>query len=318
MDLKTYKPALFKLHRWIGIGLAPLFLFIALSGGVLAFKPMQPNTEDLANEGAPLPQLIALMQELDPLGQEIDGLMVDAATEQVIIHSHNPKLQGQYELDNATRLDSVLQTESFDLFELAEHLHKDLLLGADILIQIASYLMLLIIVVAPFLAWPHLRNNLMGWHRGVGWILLPLVLILPLTGVLMSLHLGMPELPRMSQPGVTLSLQQGLQRAQQELELENVTMARRFRGGSVMLGTQQPGNEKLLIVTDQAVTPFDPQSGLVKAIHEGTWAGGWSGALNLLGAAALSLLSLSGFISWLRKRKRRKQQLKQRTPNAVA
>jgi sulfite reductase (NADPH) flavoprotein alpha-component len=318
MNLKKLKPTLFKLHRWIGIGLAPLFLLIALSGSLLAFKPTQPHTPDLANEGAPLPQLIALLQKLDPLGQEVDGLMVDAAAEQVTIRSHNPQLQGQYGLDNAIRLDGVTEEESFDLFEFAEHLHKDLLIGADILIQIASYLMVLIIVVAPFLAWPHLRNNLMGWHRGAGWLLLPLVLMLPLTGVLMSLHLGMPELPRMSQPGLALSLQEGLQKAQQEFKLEKVTMIQRFRGGSVMLRTQQPGNEKMLIVTDQAVVPLEPHGSLVKTLHEGTWAGAWSSALNLLGAAALSLLSVSGLISWLRKRKRRKQRLNERTGNAAA
>ena len=39
MNIKSLKPTLFKLHRWIGIGLAPLFLLIALSGAVLAFKP---------------------------------------------------------------------------------------------------------------------------------------------------------------------------------------------------------------------------------------------------------------------------------------
>ena len=62
----------------------------------------------------------------------------------------------------------------------------------------------------------------MGWHRGIGWLLLPVVMLLPLTGVLMSLHVGMPELPRMSQPGERLSLSQALQSAQRETDLSSL------------------------------------------------------------------------------------------------
>ena len=50
MTFKSLKPSLFKLHRWIGVGLAPLFLLIALSGGVLAMKPMQATPGTSADE----------------------------------------------------------------------------------------------------------------------------------------------------------------------------------------------------------------------------------------------------------------------------
>jgi sulfite reductase (NADPH) flavoprotein alpha-component len=318
MHLKTLKPTLFKLHRWIGIGLAPLFLLIALSGGILAFKPMQPATQHIAADGSSPSQLIHLLQQLDPLGREIDGLTVDAASDQVTLRSQNPDLQGQYQLGSTARLQEPTQMKSFDLFEFAEYLHKELLFGADVLIQIASYLMLLIIVIAPLIAWPRLRNNLMGWHRGVGWVLFPVILLPPLTGVLMSLHLGMPELPRMSKPGLSLSLEQGLQIAQRELGLERISMARRFRGGSVMLGTPEKAGGKHVIVTDQEVVTIDPGSNLVKRIHEGTWAGTWSGLFNLLGAVALSLLSLSGFVSWQRKRQRHRSRERECEEDAAA
>ncbi len=319
MTFKSLKTILFKLHRWIGVGLAPLFLLIALSGGALAMKPMQTTPETPPGESVSSAQLIGFLNQLDPLGEEVDALSVDAASGQVNLRSQNPELAGRFDLASGERSDDFEAVESFDLFEFAEHLHKELLVGADIVIQIASYLMLLMVIAAPLLAWPLLRNNLRGWHRSVGWLLLPLVVMLPLTGVLMSLHVGMPELPRMSQPGLRLSLAQALQSAQQESDLSTLNSIRRFRGGSVMIGLRDTAGERRLVVTDQSVTALDPQNNLVKSLHEGTWGGPLSGALNLLGAGTLSVLTLTGFISWQRRRrKRRELQERRRAAEAMA
>ncbi|MEJ2396152.1 MAG: PepSY-associated TM helix domain-containing protein, partial [Candidatus Thiodiazotropha sp.] len=240
MNLKTLKPTLLKLHRWIGIGLAPLFLLIALSGAVLALKPMQVKAPTTDTVSLSTPELIAFLEQLDPLGQEVDAVSIDPTTQQLNIRSHFPDIAGEYDLTKGVRI-AGSESESFDIFEFAEHLHKELLIGADIVIQIASYLMLMLVIVAPILAWPKFRHNLTGWHRTIGWTLLPVIMLLPLTGILMSLHVGMPELPRMSQPGTSLSLSQALLSAQQDQDLSGLTLARRFRGGSVLLKTEQGG-----------------------------------------------------------------------------
>ncbi|MES9947048.1 MAG: PepSY-associated TM helix domain-containing protein [Candidatus Thiodiazotropha sp.] len=307
MNFKRLKPTLFKLHRWIGIGLAPLFLLIALSGAVLAFKPIvQQSVPDSLN-AAPAAQVIKLLERIDPEGDEVDAISIDMATNQADVRSQDPQIAGRYDLSSGVCACGNDAPIRFNLFEFAEHLHKELLFGADILIQIASYLMILMMLMALLLPWPRLRNNLMGWHRGVGWFLLPMVLILPLTGVLMSLHVGMPELPRMSQPDSRLPLADVLSRAQQTQGLDSLNMVRRFRGGSVLVSTYDKGEKQLLILTDHSVTPINPQENLVKTLHEGTWAGPLSGTINLLGASALSLLILSGSISWLKRRRRMRE-----------
>ena len=308
MNSRSIKSTIFKLHRWIGIGLAPLFLIIALSGAVLALKPMQTPNTMLPVTSVSGQQLIELLDVIDPSGERVEATGIDPASGLINIRSSDPQIAGPYDPISSKRIDSPEQSPSFDLFEFAEHLHKDLLVGADLLIQVASYLMLILVAAAPFLAWPILRNNLMGWHRGLGWVLLPIVLMLPLTGILMSLHIGMPELPRMSQPDVRLSLQQALTLVDQSRGLDGLDgldSVRRFRGGSVLVKMRDAHNESLLVVTDQSVTTIDPDSGLVKTLHEGTWAGPWSGAINLLGAVALSLLTLTGLFSWLRRRRKR-------------
>ncbi len=313
MKLKQIKPTLFKLHRWIGVGLAPLFLLIALSGAILAMKPLVQEQPTADRGAVPVNQLISLLQRIDPLGQDVAAISIDSTANLVEVRSRDPGIEGRYDLtDGSLKQDDG--ASHFDLFEFAEHLHKELLVGADILIQTASYLMLSMLLIAPLLAWPRLRNNLMGWHRSVGWLLLPIVLMLPLTGILMSLHVGMPELPSMSQPGTRLSLAEAVRNAQREYGLDSLNSARRFRGGSVMLRAQDSTGEQLLIVTDDAVTPIHPKENLVKTLHEGTWGGPVSGVVNLLGASALSLLILSGSISWLRRRRR----LRRRTGIALA
>ncbi|MES9992829.1 MAG: PepSY-associated TM helix domain-containing protein [Candidatus Thiodiazotropha sp.] len=307
MNLKSLKPTLFKLHRWIGIGLAPLFLLITLSGAVLAFKPILEQPTSPGDETITATRVINLLQQIDPLGQEVVALSIDSTTNQAQVRSRDPQIAGRYDLISGACACDNEGSAAFNLFEFTEHLHKELLLGADILVQIASYLMLLLVITAPLLAWPRLRNNLMGWHRGAGWIALPIVLMLPLTGVFMSLHLGMPELPRMSQPGVELTLAEALESAQQAHQLDGLTGVRRFRGGTVLLSVAGQEAERLLVVTDHSITPFKPSESLVKTLHEGTWAGPISGVINLTGALALSLLILSGSFSWMRRRRRMRE-----------
>ena len=305
MNLTTLRPTLLKLHRRIGVGFAPLFLLVALSGAVLAFKPLLNETEHRSDRSAPTHRLIAFLQRIDPLGLEVDALKIDPRSGHVEVRSANPELQGRYDLETAVLVSDETGERSFDLFGAAKRLHKELLIGVDLPVQIASYLMLFLIISAPLLSWPRLRNTLTGWHRGTGWLLLPLLLALPLTGVLMSLHLGQPELPRMSQPGTRLSLEQGLRRAVSAHPIEAVNMIRRFRGGTLLLSARHGENERLVIVTDQSAVPIDPRDNLIKTLHEGTWAGPWSGAINLLAALALCLLCCTGFLSWWRRRRRR-------------
>lgn len=305
MHTDWIKPTLIKGHRWIGLTLAPLFLLIALSGAVLAIKPIIQQTPSSAVTASAPPvettQLISLLERIDPMGTGIEGFSVDPALDRLTVRSRDSVLQGSYALGTGQRIDTGQEDAPFDLFAMVEHLHKELLIGFDFPVELASYLMLAIVAVAPFLAWPRVRNNLMGWHRAVGWCLLPLLLLLPLTGVLMSLHVGMPELPRMSQPGASLPLSQALRNAAVDYDLKQLTTARRFRGGTVLLSIKAATGERMLAVTDRKVSPLDPADNLVKQLHEGTWAGALSGSLNLLGATAISLLILTGVISWARR-----------------
>lgn len=291
------KRVLTQAHRWIALALAPLFLLILLSGAVLAFKPILDAARDGAEATATVTEpaaVAALLESVDPEGRarsvEIlgDGLVSIADV-------------GIY--DPATGERTGTADAGFDLFGTAERLHKNLLVGAGIVVEVATYAMLLIVVAGPFLAWPRLRRTLMGWHLGLGWALLPLALLLPLTGVLMTLHVGTGELPRFPSATAPLPLATALEHAAAETDLSGLHMVRRFRGGTVLVMTRGTAGTRAYIVTDAGVSALDRSGNWPKTLHEGTWAGAWSGIVNLAGALGLTGLTVTGFMSWFTRRR---------------
>jgi sulfite reductase (NADPH) flavoprotein alpha-component len=56
------------------------------------------------------------------------------------------------------------------------------------------------------------------------------------------------------------------------------------------------------LVTASAVTRIKGGHGLTRELHEGTWAGAWSGALNLVSALGLGTLLATGVVAWWRRR----------------
>jgi sulfite reductase (NADPH) flavoprotein alpha-component len=239
MSLAAVKPVLIRLHRWIGLVFAPVFLLLLLSGAVLSFRPI---ISDLASASA----------------------------------------------QTATAI---------DIFAMAKNLHKSLLLGLGIVVDIASWAMLAIMVIGPFLAWPRLRDSLIGWHGMLGWFLLPAAILSPLTAVLLTLSSGAGHASRPSTARL-VAIPRALAIAAPEVDLSRLVMA----GSSGGMGPMQAAGEHggMFAVTDRAATVSTRGPSVLKQIHEGTWAGAWSGALNLAVSLGLLGLTVTGFSSWFR------------------
>lgn len=62
------------------------------------------------------------------------------------------------------------------------------------------------------------------------------------------------------------------------------------------------------IVSAAGVAPlFNRFADASRRVHEGTWAGAWSGALNFLAAVALLAMETTGLLSWWRLRHARRR-----------
>jgi sulfite reductase (NADPH) flavoprotein alpha-component len=205
-----------------------------------------------------------------------------------------------YELSSGRLLEERAVGANF--FRTVRLLHKHLMLDLAIVVEVASYALVLVIVIGPFLAWPRLRRTLLGWHTGLGWASFPLVLMVPLTGVLMALNIGTPHLPPIDREQRPLPLAMAIARAAEQTGISRVHEATRVQRAAVAIKGRADGDEVFLVVTREDVSRIDAYPGLVSELHQGTWAGGWSGALNLVASLTLMALMGTGLLSWGRRR----------------
>ncbi|WP_109904538.1 PepSY domain-containing protein [Zavarzinia aquatilis] len=293
MVFTDIKRRLVWLHRWLALGLAPLLLLVTLTGGILAFVPV---TESLAPADSTRIDSAALLRTINGADPEGKATMVMPADGGSAVTLVRDGLWQTYALEGGQLLREA--PPPFDFFHTVEGLHRNLLIGAGILVEIAAWAMLAITVIGPLLAWPRFANSLMGWHRVAGWVALPLVLMLPLTGVLMTLGIGGPSLPPAT--GGPTTPVAALTRAADSVDLSDLTLARSFRQGRVLITTSAPAT---YVATATEIAPLTGGPGLVRELHEGTWAGAWSGLLNAVGAAVLFGLTATGILSWWRRRR---------------
>lgn len=301
MSPQSIRPVLTTLHRWTGLILAPLFLIVILSGAVLAFRPIVGSfTEPSTAPSVEAKALGPLVDRLSGLA-EVSAVAIADAGRAVDVTASDPQVSGRWVVATGERLGAV-PGGGVDVFGVAEKIHKQLLVGLGLVVEAAAWVMVALVLIGPFLGWLRLRNTLLGWHAAVGWFLFPLVLALPLTGVLMTLHVGegANPLPRAARP---VTVAEALTIAAPTVDLTGLVEARRFRGGTVLLRTASPA-PAIWVVTDTAARRLEGGPSLVKQIHEGTWGGLWSGLLNFVGSLALGSLTLTGVWSWVARRRR--------------
>ena len=80
-----------------------------------------------------------------------------------------------------------------------------------------------------------------------------------------------------------------------------IVMAWRFRAGSAMVKTTSSDGEQVHVVQSNGQVALAGVPGWVNVVHEGTWAGAWSGVLNLVSALLLMGVTVTGLYSWLRR-----------------
>ena len=286
-------------HRWVGICLAPFFAILLVTGAILAFQPILAPELGSAPIGARAAQLQAAVQRLDADGVNIPTLELDADGEHFWVGGGRNARSAQYRLADGefVRHGGI----SMKLYNTAKSLHKSLLLKANLLMELATYAMLLIIV-AGLVMWlkPRFERRLISWHNALGIVLFPLWLLLPLTGILMTMHLGAPAMGKLA-PN-ELSMPQVLSTLAEQDRLQDLVRIKSIKGRSLVveLARAEGGKESVQIL-DGALKPVKMGRYWPKELHEGTWAGAASGTLNLLAGAGLLFFLVSGVFVWARR-----------------
>ena len=305
------KAWLFRLHRWVALAFALPLAFVLVTGLILSFEPWL--VERAIQPGALTPAKIeALLRRHDPAGQARaityraydntltigargrGGTVVDVATEQAL-----PGPSGLAGFLVGTR-----------------RMHESLLIDAGWLVIASTVAMLVLVLLGVLMGWPRLRNNLAGWHKAMGWGLLPLIVLSPLTGIFIASGItfaGPP--PAAAAPAPGLRLPEAVRILGERRDLSALVWLRPM-GGRLMARVVEQGEYRLYAVTKDGAVAM-PRN-WPRLWHEGNFAGPWSAWMNVAVSAATIGLLVTGPWLWLRRKLRRRRSDRASRPRRAA
>lgn len=293
------KVLLLRLHRWVSLAAAVPLLVVIGTGLVLSFEPVLHHAA-IKPGSLPAGQVAALLARTDPQGQAY-AIYHRAYDQALVIQGARPGPPVVISLATGEAGDSGLGWTT--LFVTARRLHETLLLDLGWLVIASSFAMLALAGLGVLMGWPRIRNTVAGWHKGVAFGLLPLLVLSPLTGLAIAYRITLAPAPgAASGPPVPLAEAVRLLGASGR-DLSGLVWIRP-QGGRTLARLDEGGEWRLYEVR--------PDAGLVplprnwpRLLHEGNFAPIWPGLLNALTALALLSLLGTGLFIWARRQIRR-------------
>jgi uncharacterized iron-regulated membrane protein len=295
-----FKPYLLRFHRWLTLLFALPLLVVLGTGLVLSVEPsltiagMKPGSltiekvtawldeHDEANQARSLSHRGASGSFVIGMPDDDDDVILDIATGQ--------------ELADDRLLDTIMRT--------SRRLHETLLLDLGWLVTASTFAMLAIASLGLLMGWPRLRNTVSGWHQGMAWFALPLVILSPLTGLAIAYGITfLPPAPR-GEPVARLPMSEAVRIVAAQTDLSNLINLRP-RGSRLIARINEGGEYRSYVVTAQGLTP-QPRN-WPRLIHEGNWGGHLSALLNVITSLALIGMMGTGLVIWARRRFRKRQ-----------
>jgi uncharacterized iron-regulated membrane protein len=293
------KTILLKIHRWLAISFALPLLVLIVTGLILSFEPIASQSS--IEPGSVTVQAVeGLLQRYDPEGTA--RALFHRPREHIIAISRGQP-GSSTEIDLATGEPAIHDATTLtDIFSIARRTHEHLVFRARWLVTVSTIAMLVLTGLGLFIGWPKLRNTLQGWHKGLGWFLLPLVVLSPLTGLLIALGVTFTPAPTAARPsGPPLPLVEAVRILGAEHDLASLSWIRSL-GGTVVARVLEDGEMKTYALTrDGAVATA---RNWPRLIHEGTWGGVTLSILNLVTSVALLGLLVTGAWIWGRRKLR--------------
>lgn len=299
MSPKT-RARLARLHRWTALSLFPVYVTILVTGMILATHPMtHPGGRENLAVPVDTARLDATLAALDSTGK-LDAVEVGQDAHTLTLY-----------VAGSTRSHDLItgaegeprSPEPPDFYSIVARIHSNLWIGAGFLVTLATFGMLFLVIAGPILSRPRRTSRTpLAWHINTGWLLYPLLILLPLSATMMVLPIGRRFTLHRETTPITVS--QALTIARDSVDLTRLHFAARMPGGhDVFLVTEGPFGISRHVVRPNSVDPLGgPTVEFVRMVHEGEWGGPWSGLLNMAGAAGLLAVMSAGVVSWWRRR----------------
>ncbi|HEY0331024.1 MAG TPA: PepSY domain-containing protein [Rhodopseudomonas sp.] len=283
---------LLKLHRWTSLVFALPLIAIIVTGLMLSVEPIVQDralAPDLVNAD----RIAALIQRYDPNGKA-RGLSISAVGQRLQLQGSGAPAIDLVSGEAATGSDVV-----GDVLLWSRRTHEHLF-DQEWLVIASTIAMVAIMSIGLLMGLPRLRNSLSGWHKGMAWFGIPLLLLSPITALLMLSGVtfqGAPP-PAAAKP---LPLTDAVRAIAQSHDLSGLTSIRN-RGGRMMARIYEDGELRAYTFTADGVAPL-PRN-WPRLLHEGNWWTLLSGSLNLITSVLLAGLLGSGLVMWARRKLR--------------
>ncbi len=292
------KPQLLRLHRWITLAFAIPLAVVIVTGLILSFEPIAADRL-FTGRSVSLASVEAGMAKHDP-ERKAAVLTVRAAENTIGLAAGRGVPPIRIDLATGEKVDSARSLWS-DTLTTARRLHESLLIDAKWLVDAATVAMLISMVIGLFMGWPRLRNTLGGWHRLTAWSLAPLLLLSPLTGLAIAFGVTFTS-PSPKTEGPPVPLAEAVKIVAAKHDLASVVWIRPM-GGAMRARLYDGREANVFTVTRNGLVAGERN--WPRAIHEGVWAGVYSGLINVITSIALIGLMITGLTIWARRTLRR-------------
>lgn len=294
---------LLRLHRWTALVFALPLLVVLGTGLLLSFEPwivvraIEPGSLTAA-------RVQALLDRHDPAGQ----------ARAIAFRSYDNTLtiggRGSSKIvDAVTGEARIALSPLAGVLAATRQLHEHLVFDLGWLVTASSYAMLVLALLGVLMGWPRIRNTLAGWHKGMAWGLLPLIVLSPLTGLLLAYGFTITGGP--AAPGAPLPFKEAVRIVGERHDLSALIWLRPL-GSRLVVRIAEGGEYKAYAVTRDGTTLM-PRN-WPRLWHEGNFAGAWSALMNIVTSVAmLGLLATGGWI-WLRRQLRKRTRVPRRQP----
>jgi len=294
-----WKPWLLRIHRWVTLVFAIPLAVIVLSGLVLSFEPVAQVTS-IAPGSLTLATVENLLARHDPEGKA-RSLTFRSYENRLSIGGVRP--DDTIDVDIRTGAELTEDGAASNLFYYSRVLHETLMLDLGWLVHVSTMAMLLLVVLGIAMGWPRLANSLSGWHKATAWFLLPLLVLSPLTGLFLAWGISFAGSPAgRAEP---LAVAEAVRVIAAQHDLSNLVWLR-GRGGRLLARLVVNGEYRVHAVTREGLEPASRN--WPRLLHEGNFAGIWSGLMNVVISIAFVALMTTGLLIWAKRRFRRRPQ----------
>lgn len=304
------KAVLLRVHRWIFVVFAIPLAVIIVTGLILSFQPILQTTA-IRPGSITLAQIDGHLARHDPEGKA-RGLSIDHFERSMSIQGIGPGGSVAVDLRSGGEADDEGWIGT--LMSWARPVHEHFVFRLQDITGVPIVLVSTVgmasgMLIGIMLGWPRIQNTVSGWHKATAWVLLPLLLLSPLTGILMAFRLSLGPAPERAAP---VALGEALRMVAAKHDLSGLQWIR-TRGGRQMALVSEGKSRFSYVVSKDGLKPAP--ANLPRTFHQGDFFGIWGGVMNVVLSLALTLLLVTGLWIWGKRTFRRRKRVR---PQAVA